>query len=99
MQFVYIFGIYNVGLENFSRICIVIELVQFLKGDVMVKCYYKKYCLVICDVIFCLQFYIGVVQGYGLVFGKEDLDNVSKDDCFFDYGKVELVFFVMFEKI
>uniref|UniRef100_A0A2K6S232 Tensin 3 n=1 Tax=Saimiri boliviensis boliviensis TaxID=39432 RepID=A0A2K6S232_SAIBB len=89
----------NVGPENPSRICIVIEPAQLLKGDVMVKCYHKKYRSATRDVIFRLQFHTGAVQGYGLAFGKEDLDNASKDDRFPDYGKVELVFSATPEKI
>nr|XP_054392389.1 tensin-3-like isoform X6 [Pongo abelii] len=99
MQPVYTSGIYNVGPENPSRICIIIEPAQLLKGDVMVKCYHKKYRSATRDVIFHLQFHTGAVQGYGLVFGKEDLDNASKDDRFPDYGKVELVFSATPEKI
>ncbi|XP_054543486.1 tensin-3 isoform X6 [Pan troglodytes] len=99
MQPVYTSGIYNVGPENPSRICIAIEPAQLLKGDVMVKCYHKKYRSATRDVIFRLQFHTGAVQGYGLVFGKEDLDNASKDDRFPDYGKVELVFSATPEKI
>nr|XP_054392460.1 tensin-3-like isoform X22 [Pongo abelii] len=37
MQPVYTSGIYNVGPENPSRICIIIEPAQLLKGDVMVR--------------------------------------------------------------
>ncbi|KAM5203745.1 tensin-3 isoform 1-T1 [Hipposideros larvatus] len=89
---VYTSGIYNVGPENPSRICIAIEPAQLLKGDVMVKCYHKKYRSATRDVIFRLQFHTGAVQGYGLVFGKEDLDSASKDDRFPANGKIELVF-------
>ncbi|VTJ84491.1 Hypothetical predicted protein [Marmota monax] len=99
MQPVYTSGIYNVGSENPSRICIVIEPAQLLKGDIMVKCYHKKYRSATRDVIFRLQFHTGAVQGYGLVFGKEDLDSACKDDRFPDYGKIELVFSATPEKI
>ncbi|XP_058390756.1 tensin-3 isoform X4 [Diceros bicornis minor] len=99
MQPVYTSGIYNVGPENQSRIYIAIEPAQLLKGDVMVKCYHKKYRSATRDVIFRLQFHTGAVQGYGLVFGKEDLDNASKDDRFPDNGKIELVFSATPEKI
>ncbi|XP_008061296.1 tensin-3 [Carlito syrichta] len=99
MQPVYTSGIYTVGPENASRICIVIEPAQLLKGDIMVKCYHKKYRSATRDVIFRLQFHTGAVQGYRLVFGKEELDNASKDDRFPDYGKVELVFSATPEKI
>ena len=45
-----------------------------------VKCYHKKYRSATRDVIFRLQFHTGAVQGYGLVFAKEDLDNASKGE-------------------
>ncbi|XP_041103811.1 tensin-3-like isoform X3 [Polyodon spathula] len=99
MQPVYTSGIYNVGLENESRICIALEPAQLLKGDIMVKCYHKKFRSATRDVVFCLQFHTGSVQGYGLVFGKEELDNASKDDRFPEYGKIELVFSGSPEKI
>ncbi|XP_037693144.1 tensin-3 isoform X2 [Choloepus didactylus] len=99
MQPVYTSGIYNVGPENQSRICIAVEPAQLLKGDIMVKCYHKKYGAATRDVIFRLQFHTGAVQGYGLVFGKEDLDDASQDDRFPDYGKIELVFSATPERI
>ncbi|ELW64477.1 Tensin-3 [Tupaia chinensis] len=99
MQPVYTSGIYNVGPENPSRVCIVIEPAQLLKGDIMVKCYHKKYRSATRDVVFRLQFHTGAVQGCGLVFGKEDLDGASTDDRFPDYGKIELVFSATPEKI
>ncbi|XP_061270380.1 tensin-3 isoform X6 [Bos javanicus] len=99
MQPVYTSGIYNVGPENQSRIYIAIEPAQLLKGDIMVKCYHKKYRSATRDVIFRLQFHTGAVQGYRLVFAKEDLDNASKDDRFPDNGKIELVFSATPEKI
>uniref|UniRef100_A0A663MI32 Tensin 3 n=1 Tax=Athene cunicularia TaxID=194338 RepID=A0A663MI32_ATHCN len=99
MQPVYTSGIYSVGPENQSRICIAIDPAQLLKGDIMLKCYHKKYRSATRDVVFRLQFHTGAIQGHGLVFGKEDLDNANKDDRFPDYGKVELVFSGSPEKI
>ncbi|XP_052590449.1 tensin-3 isoform X3 [Peromyscus californicus insignis] len=99
MQPVYTSGIYNVGPENPSRIRIAIEPAQLLKGDIMVKCYHKKFRSATRDVIFRLQFHTGAVQGYGLLFGKEELDSACKDDRFPDYGKIELVFSATPEKI
>uniref|UniRef100_A0A8C3TR53 Tensin 3 n=1 Tax=Catharus ustulatus TaxID=91951 RepID=A0A8C3TR53_CATUS len=98
MQPVYTSGIY-IGSENQSRICIAIDPAQLLKGDIMMKCYHKKYRSATRDVIFRLQFHTGAIQGYSLVFGKEDLDNANKDDRFPDYSKVELVFSETPEKI
>ncbi|XP_066210324.1 tensin-3 isoform X1 [Saccopteryx leptura] len=99
MQPVFTSGIYNVGPENQSRISIAIEPAQLLKGDVMVKCYHKKYRSATRDVIFRLQLHTGAVQGCGLVFGKEDLDGASSDDRFPANGKVELVFSATPERI
>ncbi|XP_025889490.1 tensin-3 isoform X2 [Nothoprocta perdicaria] len=99
MQPVYTSGIYSLGPENQSRICIAVEPAQLLKGDIMLKCYHKKYRSATRDVVFRLQFHTGAIQGHGLVFGKEDLDNANKDDRFPDYGKVELVFSGTPEKI
>uniref|UniRef100_A0ACB8FU72 Uncharacterized protein n=1 Tax=Sphaerodactylus townsendi TaxID=933632 RepID=A0ACB8FU72_9SAUR len=78
MQPVYTSGVYSVGPENQSRVSIAIEPAQLLKGDVMLKCYHKKYRSATRDVIFRLQFHSGAVQGQGLVYGKEELDNANK---------------------
>ncbi|CAK6434789.1 unnamed protein product [Pipistrellus nathusii] len=99
MQPVYTSGIYNVGPENPSRIYIAIEPAQLLKGDVMVKCYHKKHRSATRDVIFRLQFHTGAVQGYGLVFGKQDLDSACQDDRFPASGKIELLFSASPERI
>ncbi|XP_063160293.1 tensin-3 isoform X3 [Candoia aspera] len=99
MQPVYTSGVYSIGPENLSRVCIAIEPAQLLKGDIMLKCYHKEYQSGIRGNVFRLQFHTGAVQGYGLVFGKEDLDNANKDDRFPDYGRVELVFSGSPEKI
>ncbi|XP_014306279.2 tensin-3-like, partial [Myotis lucifugus] len=99
MQPVYTSGIYNVGPENPSRIYIAIEPAQLLKGDVMVKCYHKKYRSATRDVIFRLQFHTGAVQGCSLVFGKQDLDSACQDDRFPASGKIELVFSASPERI
>ncbi|XP_053074719.1 tensin-3 isoform X11 [Acinonyx jubatus] len=99
MQPVYTSGIYNIGPGNQGRVHIAIEPAQLLKGDIMIKCYHKKYRSATRDVIFRLQFHTGAVQGCGLVFGKEDLDTASQDDRFPDNGKIELVFSATPEKI
>ncbi|KAM4689774.1 LOW QUALITY PROTEIN: tensin-3 [Discoglossus pictus] len=99
MQPVYTSGIYNVGPENQSKICIAIEPAQLIKGDIMLKCYHKKYRSATRDVVFRLQFHTGAVHGHRLMFGKDDLDQANKDDRFPDYGKIELVFSGTPEKI
>ncbi|XP_029445549.1 tensin-3 isoform X1 [Rhinatrema bivittatum] len=99
MQPVYTSGIYNVGPETPSRICIGIEPAQLLKGDIMLKCYHKKYRSATRDVVFRLQFHTGAVHGHSLVFGKEDLDSANKDGRFPSYVKIELIFSASPEKI
>lgn len=44
------------------------------------KCYHKKFRSATRDVIFRLQFHTGAVQGYGLLFGKEELDSACKGE-------------------
>uniref|UniRef100_A0A670YNG0 Tensin 3 n=1 Tax=Pseudonaja textilis TaxID=8673 RepID=A0A670YNG0_PSETE len=75
-----------------SRACIAIEPAQLLKGDIMLKCCCKEYQYGIRSDVFRLQFHTGAVQGYGLIFNKEDLDDANKDDHFPENGRVELVF-------
>ncbi|CAN2389594.1 C2 domain of PTEN tumour-suppressor protein, partial [Pristimantis euphronides] len=91
MQHVYTSGIYNVGPESQNKLCIAVEPAQLIKGDIMIKCYHKKYCSVTRDVIFRLQFHTGAVHGHRLIFGKEELDQANKDDRFPEFGKIELV--------
>ncbi|XP_069814644.1 tensin-3 isoform X2 [Dendropsophus ebraccatus] len=99
MQPVYTSGIYNVGPGNQNRLSIAVEPAQLIKGDIMIKCYHKKYRSVTRDVIFRLQFHTGAVHGHRLIFGKEELDHANKDDRFPDFGKIELVFSATPEKI
>uniref|UniRef100_A0A670YQJ1 Tensin 3 n=1 Tax=Pseudonaja textilis TaxID=8673 RepID=A0A670YQJ1_PSETE len=82
----------STGLEKQSRACIAIEPAQLLKGDIMLKCCCKEYQYGIRSDVFRLQFHTGAVQGYGLIFNKEDLDDANKDDHFPENGRVELVF-------
>uniref|UniRef100_A0A674F3D0 Tensin 3 n=1 Tax=Salmo trutta TaxID=8032 RepID=A0A674F3D0_SALTR len=64
-----------------------------------VKCYHKSDVTSEREVIFRLQFHTGAVQGYNLVFEKEDMETANKEPRFPDYGKVELVFSEGPEKI
>ncbi|XP_050925955.1 tensin-3 isoform X3 [Lates calcarifer] len=92
MQAVYSSGIYHIGPGHRDRVCITLEPAQLLKGDIMIKCYHKSDLTSEREVIFRLQFHTGAVQGYNLMFEKEDMESASKDPRFPDYGKVELVF-------
>uniref|UniRef100_A0A673Z8L9 Tensin 3 n=1 Tax=Salmo trutta TaxID=8032 RepID=A0A673Z8L9_SALTR len=89
----------HIGPGHRDRICISLEPAQMLKGDIMVKCYHKSDVTLEREVIFRLQFHTGAVQGYNLVFEKEDMETANKDCRFLDYGKVELVFSEGPEKI
>ncbi|XP_034744794.1 tensin-3-like [Etheostoma cragini] len=92
MQAVYSSGIYHIGPGHRDRVCINLEPAQLLKGDIMIKCYHKGAVTSGREVIFRLQFHTGAVQGYNLMFEKEDMETANKDPRFADYGKVELVF-------
>uniref|UniRef100_A0A4W6D7M1 Tensin 3 n=1 Tax=Lates calcarifer TaxID=8187 RepID=A0A4W6D7M1_LATCA len=82
----------HIGPGHRDRVCITLEPAQLLKGDIMIKCYHKSDLTSEREVIFRLQFHTGAVQGYNLMFEKEDMESASKDPRFPDYGKVELVF-------
>ncbi|XP_072220759.1 tensin-3-like isoform X1 [Leuresthes tenuis] len=99
MQAVYSSGVYLIGPGHRDRVCITLEPAQLLKGDIMIKCYHKSDITSEREVIFRFQFHTGAVQGYNLMFEKEDMENANKDPRFPDYGKVELVFSEGPEKI
>nr|XP_025857976.1 tensin-1 isoform X10 [Vulpes vulpes] len=99
MQPVYTSGIYNVQGDSQTSICITIEPGLLLKGDILLKCYHKKFRSPARDVIFRVQFHTCAIHDLGVVFGKEDLDDAFKDDRFPEYGKVEFVFSYGPEKI
>ncbi|KAM4556744.1 tensin-3-like isoform 1-T1 [Fundulus diaphanus] len=92
MQAVYSSGVYHIRPGHRDRVCINLEPAQLLKGDIMIKCYHKSDVTSEREVIFRLQFHTGAVQGYNLMFEKEDMESANKDPRFPDYGKVELVF-------
>ncbi|KAM9123347.1 tensin-1 isoform 2-T2 [Pangshura tecta] len=99
MQPVYTSGIYNVQGDSQTSICITIEPGLLLKGDILLKCYHKKFRSPTRDVIFRVQFHTCAIHDLGIVFGKEDLDEAFKDNRFPEYGKVEFVFSYGPEKI
>ncbi|XP_031415790.1 tensin-1 isoform X2 [Clupea harengus] len=92
MQPVYTSGIYNVQGDSQTSICITIEPGLLLKGDILLKCYHKRFRSPCRDVIFRVQFHTCAVHDLGIVFGKDELDETFKDDRFPEYGKVEFVF-------
>uniref|UniRef100_A0A1A7XT07 Tensin 1 n=1 Tax=Iconisemion striatum TaxID=60296 RepID=A0A1A7XT07_9TELE len=99
MQPVYTSGIYNVQGDSQTSICITIEPGLLLKGDILLKCYHKRYRSQCRDVIFRVQFHTCAIHDLGIVFGKDELDETFKDDRFPEYGKVEFVFSFGPEKI
>ncbi|XP_061648457.1 tensin-1 isoform X23 [Phyllopteryx taeniolatus] len=92
MQPVYTSGIYNVQGDSQTSICITIEPGLLLKGDILLKCYHKRYLGPCRDVIFRVQFHTCAVHDLGIVFGKDELDETFKDERFPEYGKVEFIF-------
>ncbi|XP_036401900.1 tensin-like isoform X2 [Megalops cyprinoides] len=99
MQPVYTSGIYNVQGDSQTSICITIEPGLLLKGDILLKCYHKRFHSPARDVIFRVQFHTCAVHDLGVVFGKNELDETFRDDRFPEYGKVEFVFSFGPEKI
>ncbi|XP_061082927.1 tensin-1 isoform X3 [Conger conger] len=99
MQPVYTSGIYNVQGDSQTSICITIEPGLLLKGDILLKCYHKRFRSPTRDVIFRVQFHTCAVHDLGIVFGKSELDETFKDERFPEYGKVEFVFSFGPEKI
>ncbi|XP_057674027.1 tensin-1 isoform X2 [Corythoichthys intestinalis] len=92
MQPVYTSGIYNVQGDSNTSICITIEPGLLLKGDILLKCYHKRFRNPTRDVVFRVQFHTCAIHDLGVVFGKSELDETFKDDRFPEYGKVEFVF-------
>ncbi|KAM9328224.1 LOW QUALITY PROTEIN: tensin-1-like [Pholidichthys leucotaenia] len=99
MQPVYTSGIYNVQGDSNTSICITIEPGLLLKGDILLKCYHKRYRNQTRDVVFRVQFHTCAIHDLGVVFGKSELDETFKDERFPEYGKVEFVFSYGPEKI
>ncbi|KAM4601702.1 tensin-1-like [Polymixia lowei] len=105
MQPVYTSGIYNVQGDSHTSICITIEPGLLLKGDILLKCYHKRYRNPTRDVVFRVQFHTCAIHDLGVVFGKNELDETFKgrpiayDERFPEYGKVEFVFSFGPEKI
>nr|XP_046237668.1 tensin isoform X2 [Scatophagus argus] len=99
MQPVYTSGIYNVQGDSSTSICITIEPGLLLKGDILLKCYHKRYRNPTRDVVFRVQFHTCAIHDLGVVFGKNELDETFRDERFPEYGKVEFVFSYGPEKI
>ncbi|KAK1197403.1 TENS3 protein, partial [Pygoscelis papua] len=100
MQPVYTSGIYSVGPENQSRICIAIDPAQLLKGDIMVKCVGQRMWLLQKQTAKLQRILIS--EHLGTAFLRDSLLKyypLFSDDRFPDYGKVELVFSGTPEKI
>ncbi|XP_078083879.1 tensin 1b isoform X3 [Mustelus asterias] len=99
MQPVYTSGIYNIPGDGQTSICITIEPGLMLKGDILLKCYHKKYQSPSREIVFRVQFHTCAVHDLGVVFGKAELDDAFKDDRFPEYSKVEFIFSFGPEKI
>uniref|UniRef100_A0A3Q1IQ34 Uncharacterized protein n=1 Tax=Anabas testudineus TaxID=64144 RepID=A0A3Q1IQ34_ANATE len=85
--------------DSNTSICITIEPGLLLKGDILLKCYHKRYRNPTRDVVFRVQFHTCAIHDLGVVFGKNELDETFKDERFPEYGKVEFVFSYGPEKI
>ncbi|KAK0152825.1 Tensin [Merluccius polli] len=78
MQPVYTSGIYNVQGDSHTSICITIEPGLLLKGDILLKCYHKRFQGPSRDVVFRVQFHTCAIHGLAVVFGKNELDDTFK---------------------
>uniref|UniRef100_A0A671YB96 Uncharacterized protein n=1 Tax=Sparus aurata TaxID=8175 RepID=A0A671YB96_SPAAU len=90
---------HNVQGDSNTSICITIEPGLLLKGDILLKCYHKRFRNPTRDVVFRVQFHTCAIHDLGVVFGKNELDDTFKDERFPEYGKVEFVFSYGPEKI
>uniref|UniRef100_A0A671LC52 Tensin 1b n=1 Tax=Sinocyclocheilus anshuiensis TaxID=1608454 RepID=A0A671LC52_9TELE len=97
--YVYVYYSINVQGDSHTSICITIEPGLLLKGDILLKCYHKRYQNPSRDVIFRVQFHTCALHNLALVFTKNDLDETFKDERFPEYGKVEFIFSFDPEKI
>ncbi|CAB1346539.1 unnamed protein product [Coregonus sp. 'balchen'] len=68
----------NVQGDSQTSICITIEPGLLLKGDILLKCYHKRFRSPQRDVIFRVQFHTCAVHDLGIVFGKDELDETFK---------------------
>uniref|UniRef100_A0A671Y3S3 Tensin 3 n=1 Tax=Sparus aurata TaxID=8175 RepID=A0A671Y3S3_SPAAU len=80
------------GIPNFDATGAAAPHETPVMAAMTIKCYHKSDITSEREVIFRLQFHTGAVQGYNLMFEKEDMETANKDPRFADYGKVELVF-------
>ncbi|KAK7938902.1 hypothetical protein WMY93_002228 [Mugilogobius chulae] len=79
MQPVYTSGIYNVQGDSETSICITIEPGLLLKGDILLKCYHKRFRGSSRDVVFRVQFHTCAVHELSLLFNKDQLDHCCRD--------------------
>ncbi|XP_078737867.1 tensin-2-like isoform X2 [Lampetra fluviatilis] len=89
MQLVCTSGVYDVRQGSTDQLCIGIQPALMLKGDILVKCYHKRFGSAGRDEVFRVQFHTGAVQGLPLCFAKHELDHANTDERFPQQGKVE----------
>ncbi|XP_075707938.1 tensin-2 [Rhinoderma darwinii] len=95
MQLVYTSGIYlsqGDGTNKKRQLCVSLEPALLLKGDIMVKCYYKLCTPHEREVLFRLQFHTCTIHNTHLCFSKDQLDGACTDDRFPDDAAVEFIF-------
>ncbi|XP_030830308.1 uncharacterized protein LOC579673 [Strongylocentrotus purpuratus] len=91
MSPVYTSGVYTVP-EGTSRFVITPRSAIPLRGDILLKCYHKKFRSTTRDTVFRCQFHTTAVMEYRLVFQKQELDDACTDARFPEFTKVELIF-------
>ncbi|XP_022079400.1 tensin-2-like isoform X9 [Acanthaster planci] len=91
MQPIFTSGVYSVP-EGTSRFAVSLDQALPIRGDILVKCYHKKFRATTRDVVFRCQFHTTAIMECRLVFQKSDLDDACTDARFPDFTKVEFIF-------
>ncbi|XP_071791346.1 uncharacterized protein [Asterias amurensis] len=91
MQPIYTSPVFSVP-EGTSRFAITLDQALPIRGDILIKCYHKKFRATTRDVIFRCQFHTTAIMECRLVYQKTDLDDACTDARFPEFTKVEFVF-------
>ncbi|XP_038047142.1 tensin-like isoform X4 [Patiria miniata] len=91
MQPIFTSGVYSVP-EGTSQFAITLGQALPIRGDILVKCYHKKFRATTRDVVFRCQFHTTAIMECRIVFQKSDLDDACTDARFPDFTKVEFIF-------
>lgn len=80
----------NVSGTAQSQICISLRPCLQLRGDILIKCYHKRFRSATRDVVFRCQFHTCAISDYHVVFAKHDLDDACVGESSKYLIKIEL---------